>query len=81
VSEWKTCPAYLELWSTKTGIKGRFEKTEPTDLDDDPMGMNLAVAQVAQFIVEFGYIEGDPDVLMPEDVSWSICCPTLIVLC
>ena len=70
ISEWMTCKEWLKIWSASTGVKSRFEEAQAGDHpSDDPTGLKLEFLQTSQFLVDFGFTGGDPDVLMPEDVS------------
>lgn len=72
VSDWKSPNEWIKVWSEATNVDGRFvELPRDTTIkpSDDPSGFGLAVLQVAQFVVEFGYFGGDPAVLSPDDVS------------
>lgn len=70
VSEWMSSTAWLELWSKTTGIKSRYEEVgEKESTSDDPSGVKLQFYQSARFLTEFGFTGGDPELLLPEDVS------------
>jgi len=71
VSEWMTCKKWLEFWSATTGRRARFEEAQAgaARTMEDPSGLALQFTQTAQFVTEFGFTGGDPEVLMPEAVS------------
>lgn len=69
VSEWLSGAEWLEVWSKHTGIPSRYEESTKIHIQDDPSGLSLHFSQTMKYIEDFGYTCGDPDVLMPEDVS------------
>ena len=69
VSEWLTGGQFLNLWSRQTGVPAVYEESTETHTKDDPTGLALQFSQTMKYIVDFGYTCGDPEVVLPEDVS------------
>lgn len=63
--EWAT------LWSDVTGVKSKFEATLPKEAPSTNGGFDFkaVLLQTGDFLTEFGFTGGDPNVVEPEEVS------------
>lgn len=63
---------YAALWGKVNGVTCRFERLDRKVLEDAiPGGIGEEMADMFEYISEFGYHGGDPTVVLPKDVSDS----------
>ncbi|KAI7282850.1 hypothetical protein KC345_g3272 [Hortaea werneckii] len=71
VSEWMTFDDWATLWSDVTGVKSKFEDAVPKEAPSTNGGFDFkaVLLQTGDFLTEFGFTGGDPDVVGPEELE------------
>lgn len=70
VSEMMTCPEWIEVWGRVLGVKAGFKQVSPDEFFENvPEELKRELQDTYDFVEEFGYTGGDPDVLLPSQVS------------
>lgn len=60
---------FWKLWGEHVGVKCVFEKIDRKFYDENMGMLGTELADMFQYMEEFGYDGGDPDVLYPWDVE------------
>lgn len=61
---------YAALWGKVNGVTCRFQRLDRKILEDAiPGGIGEELADMLEYIGEFGYTGGDPSIVYPKDVS------------
>lgn len=69
VSEWMTFPEWVEVWGRVLGVKTRFQQISKEEMFERvPAPMAQEIGDSFDYIEEFGFAGGDPDVLDPHQV-------------
>lgn len=77
VSEWMTFPEWAEVWGRVLGVKTRFQQISKEEMFEGvPAPMAQEIGDSFDYIEEFGFAGGDPDVLDPHQVS---CCHLFVL--
>lgn len=68
-----TFDEWAALWSEVTGVKSKFEDAIPKEAPSTNGGFDFkaVLLQTGDFLTEFGFTGGDPNVVEPEEVSDS----------
>jgi len=70
VSEWMSVKDFFALLCAHLGVEGHYEHMSlEAFVVDDPLGVKVGFGQTVLFVEEFGFSGGNPDVLLPENVS------------
>jgi hypothetical protein len=73
VSEWMTFPEWAAVWGRVLGVETRYEQVSRDELFEGvPADMKQEIGDSFDYMEEFGFAGGDPDVLDPEQVSGKI---------
>jgi hypothetical protein len=69
VSEWMTFPDWVELWGRVLGVKTGYQQISREEMFEGiPSHMAQEIGDSFDYIEEFGFAGGDPDVVDPEQV-------------
>jgi hypothetical protein len=70
VSEYMTFPEYIELWGRINGVKAEYKEITRAELFEGvPEPLASEIGDSFDYIHDFGFTGGDPDVLQPEQVG------------
>lgn len=69
VSEWMTFPEWAEAWGRVLGVKVRYQQISKEEMFEGVPGpIAQEIGDSFDYIEEFGFAGGDPDVLDPQQV-------------
>lgn len=69
VSEWMTFPEWMETWGRVLGVEARYQQISSEEMFEGvPAALTEELKDGFDYIEEFGFTGGDPDVLGPEHV-------------
>lgn len=69
VSEWMTFPEWAAVWGQVLGVKVRFQQISKEDMFEGvPAPIAQEIGDSFDYLEEFGFAGGDPDVLDPQQV-------------
>lgn len=71
VSDFLSMREWVKIWSKPMRLLARYEMSTAfaDNAASDSTGLSLQMSETAKLVAEFGYTLGDPDVIMPEEVS------------
>ncbi|KAJ0114798.1 hypothetical protein J7T55_004539 [Diaporthe amygdali] len=73
VSEWMTFPEWMEVWGRVLGVKARYQQISQEEMFKSvPTALAEEIRDGFDYIEEFGFDGGDPDVLRPEQLDFKI---------
>ncbi|KAG6356040.1 hypothetical protein INS49_015425 [Diaporthe citri] len=73
VSEWMTFPEWVEVWGRVLGVKVGFRQISKEEMFEGvPEPMAQEIGDSFDYIEEFGFAGGDPEVLDPEQLDFKI---------
>lgn len=74
VSQMMTWLQWMELWGEIVGVKAGFKRVSADEFFDGvPESLKMELADTYEYVEEFGYDGGDPNVLMPGQVGFVTC--------
>ncbi|KAF4631244.1 hypothetical protein G7Y89_g6884 [Cudoniella acicularis] len=73
VSQFMTWPEWMELWGEILGVKAGFRQVEVDEFFSGvPEPLKRELADAYDYMEEFGYTGGDPDVIAPDQLEVKI---------
>jgi uncharacterized protein YbjT (DUF2867 family) len=69
VSEMMTFPTWMEIWGRVLDVQAGYQEVAPSEFYKDfpePLGRELM--DTNEYMIEFGYTGGDPEVIYPKEV-------------
>ncbi|EHK39351.1 hypothetical protein TRIATDRAFT_48067 [Trichoderma atroviride IMI 206040] len=73
VSEMMTFPTWMEIWGRVLGVQAAYQEVPPDEFYKDfpePLGRELM--DTNEYMIEFGYTGGDPEVIYPKELDPNI---------
>ena len=73
VSEYMTFPEYIELWGRINGVKAEYKEITRAELFEGvPEPLASEIGDSFDYVHDFGFTGGDPDVLQPEQLHVKV---------
>jgi hypothetical protein len=73
VSEMMTAARWMEIWGETMGVKTDFKRVSHDEFfAGTPVELKEEMADAFDYLEEFGYTGGDPNVLMPDQLGFSV---------
>ena len=63
-----TWAEWLLLWAERNGVTARYRRTSPAEYSGRVEGISDAFAEEFQFVEQYGFVGGDPQVVYPNEV-------------
>ncbi|KAM0445309.1 hypothetical protein ACHAPV_008383 [Trichoderma viride] len=73
VSEMMTFPTWMEIWGRVLDVQAAYQEVSPGEFYKDfpePLGQELM--DTNEYMIEFGYTGGDPEVMYPKELDPNI---------